>query len=453
LSRSPIFVTGSNSFVSAPMADERILSRLVVVGASHRTSSETTRDRLFISEDDLPVFLGRLAEAGFSQAVAMSTCARTEIFGLAEDASAARSGAIRVLSDLGALEPELLAAETYAHEREDALRHLFRVAASLDSPIVGEPEVTGQFRDAVRIAEAHDTVGSGLNAVIQAANGAAKRIRTETTIGERSVSMAACACQVARDVQGDLSRVSAVLVTGGEMGELIVDQLRTAGLSRMTVVARSRARAEIGARRYECHHAVLDDLPGMLPDADIVISSLGAGRHLIDRDTAGAALAQRRRRPMLFIDAAIPSDVDPAVNDLDGAFVYSLDDLERIALEGRSLRDQAAEDATAIVNEEVVKFQRASAERNATPAVTALRDHFERVRIDVMSDLTRNDPALDDASRRLVNRLLHAPSETLRALAADNDPAAAPAEELIRRLFGIDSDTPDGGGSTGEDKT
>lgn len=424
------------------MADERILSRLVVVGASHRTSSETTRDRLFISEDDLPGFLKIISEAGFSEAVAMSTCARTEIFGLAEDGGAARLGAIAAMSDLGRFEAGSLAPETYSHEGADALRHLFRVAASLDSPMVGEPEVTGQFRDAVRIASAHDHVGGGLSTVIQAANGAAKRIRSETPIGERSVSMAACASQVARDVQGDLSRVSAVLVTGGEMGELIIDQLRAAGLTRLTVIARSRARAEIGARRYDCHHGVLDDLPTLLPDADIVVTSLGAGRHLFDRVAAETALAVRRRRPMLFVDAAIPSDVDPAVNELDGAFVYSLDDLERIALEGRSSRDRAAEDAESIVGDEIERFLRATAERNATPAVTALRAHFERVRADVLAESASTDAALDEATRRLVNRLLHAPSEALRMLSAKDDPAGLQAEELLRKLFDIEPGPP-----------
>lgn len=422
------------------MADERVLSRLVVVGASHRTSSEATRDRLFISEDDLPGFLQKLSVAGFSESVAMSTCARTEIFGLADSAAMARDGAISVLSDLGGFDAGALANETYYHDGEDALRHLFRVAASLDSPIVGEPEVTGQFRDAVRIATAHDHVGSGLSSIIQAANGAAKRIRSETPIGQRSVSMAACASQVARDVQGDLSRIAAVLVTGGEMGELIVDQLRAAGLKRLTVVARSRARAEIGARRYECHHGVLDDLPTLLPEADIVVTSLGAGRHLFDRSTAETALAQRRRRPMLFVDAAIPSDVDPAVNDLDGAFVYSLDDLERIALEGRSSRDRAAEDAETIVGEEVDGFRRATAERNATPTVTALRAHFERIRSDILAESSTADPALEETTRRLVNRLLHTPSETLRVLAAENDPERLQAEKLLQELFDIPAD-------------
>ena len=425
------------------MADERVLSRLVVIGASHRTSSEATRDRLYISEDDLPGFLTKVSQAGFSEAVAMSTCARTEIFGIAEDGGAARTGAIGLLADLGGFDAKALRGETCFHQGEAALRHLFRVVASLDSTNVGEPEVTGQFRDAVRIATMHEHVGGQLGSVIQAANSAAKRIRSETSIGERSVSMAACASQVARDVQGDLSRVSAVLVTGGEMGELIVDQLRAAGLRRLTVVARSRARAEIGARRYDCHHAVLDDLTSLLPDADIVVTSLGAGRHLFDRGMAQAALV-RRRRPMLFLDAAIPSDVDPSVNDLDGAFVYSLDDLERIALEGRSLRDRAAEDAESIVGDEVERFRRAAAERGATPAVTALRAHFERARSDILAELTHVDPALDEVTRRLVNRLLHAPSEALRTLSANDDLAGRRAEELLRHLFDIDSRLPKG---------
>jgi len=424
------------------MADEFILSRLVVVGVSHRTSSEATRDRLFISENDLPVFLKEVSEAGFSEAVALSTCARTEIFGLADEGDAARKGAIGVLSKLGGFVPDVFVSETYSHFGKDALRHLFRVAASLDSPIVGEPEVTGQFRESVRIAAMNDYVGSDLSTVIQAANAAAKRIRSETPIGERSVSMAACASQVARDVQGDLSRVSAVLVTGGEMGELIVDQLRAAGLLQLKVIGRSRARAQLSARRYDCHYGVLDDLPAMLPDVDIVVTSFGVGGFLFDPVSVEVALAARRRRPMLFVDAAIPSDVDPAVNELDGAFVYSLDDLERIALAGRSLRDRAAEDAESIVGREVDDFLRAAAERNATPTVTALRAHFEGIRVEILRESISSDPALDDTTRRLVNRLLHAPSESLRMLSAEDDPAALQAEKLLRQLFNIKTGMP-----------
>ena len=419
------------------MSDERILSRLVVVGASHRTSSEATRDRLLIGEDDLPGILTRLRDAGFAEAVAMSTCARTEIFGIAADPRAARDGTVRVLAELGGFEVEELSSQTYCHEREAALRHLFRVASSLDSPVVGEPEVTGQFRESVRLADAAGFLGSSLGAVVQTANRVAKQIRTDTAIGERPVSMAACAVQVARDVQGDLARARAILVTGGEMGELIADHLRAAGLSQLTVLARSRARAEISARRYECHAGVLDDLSALLPEADIVVTSLGAGRYLFGTGNVSDALAARRRRPMLFVDAAIPSDVDPAANDLDGAFVYSLDDLERIALEGRSQRGEAAAEADAIVERGLALFARDNAERAAAPAVAALRDHFEAVRQEVLAERSGGDPAVDDATRLLVSRLLHEPSEALRKLAAEDSLAGNEAERLLRRLFDI----------------
>ena len=419
------------------MSDERTLSRLVVVGASHRTSSEATRDRLLIAEEDLPDFLTGLRAGGFEDAVAMSTCARTEIFGLAPDTAAARDGAVAALAKLGGFDTSEIGPQTYTYSAEDALRHLFRVSASLDSPVVGEPEVTGQFRDAVRIADAGNFLGAGLNTIVQAANRTAKRVRSETTIGQRPVSMATCAVQVARDVQGDLTRVRAMLVTGGEMGELIADQMRDAGLSQLTVVARSRARAEISARRYDCHFGVLDDLPGLLAETDIVVTSLGAGQHLFDRNNVSDALVARRRRPMLFVDAAIPSDVDPSVNELDGAFAYSLDDLECIALEGRFQRDEAAAEAEAIIDAEVQEYLRAVAEREAAPAVSALRQHFERVRQGVLSDIAGDDPVVDEATRRLTNRLLHDPSEALRALAADSPEDGAEIEKLVRRLFGI----------------
>lgn len=422
------------------MTDERNTGRLVVIGANHRTSSEATRDRLFIEEERLPGLLREAADAGLSEAVLLSTCARTEIVGIAEEPDAAKPHVVGLLARLGGFDPAALEAELYDHRDDAAVRHVFRVASSLDSPIVGEPEVTGQFRDAVRIAAGCGRVGTQLDAVVQAANAAAKRVRTETAVGERSVSMAACAVQVARDVHGDLSRAAALLVTGGEMGEMIVDRLRDSGLERLTVAARSAPRAEIAARRYGCHHTVLDDLPDRLSKADIVVSTQGAGRYLFDPETVEAALVLRRRRPLLLVDAAIPCDVDPAVNDLDGAFVYSLDDLERIALEGRSQRDEAAAEAEALIEEELERFRRAGAERSAVPALSALRDRFEALRRDVLSDLGNADPAVDEATLRLVNRLLHDPSINLRDMAGRNDPALRDAERHIRRLFSLDGD-------------
>ena len=418
------------------MSDERTLSRLVVVGASHRTSSEATRDRLFIAEQDVPGFLAGVRETGFTHVVVMSTCARTEIFGLASDQTAARAGAVDALARLGGFDVEDLRRQTYFYQAEDALRHLFRVSAALDSPIVGEPMVTGQFREAVRVADAGGFLNAELNALIQEVNRTSKRIRTETVVGQRPVSMATCAVQVARDVHGDLGRIRSILVTGGEMAELITDQLCDAGLSHLTVVARSRARAEISARRYNCHFKDLDDLPGLLAEADIVITSLGGGQYLFHAENVSSALAARRRHPMLFLDAAIPSDVDPAVNDLDGAFAYSLDDLEGIVLEGRFQRDEAAAEAEAIIEAAIHDYFRVIAERDAVPAILALRQHFERIRLDVLSDSDAVS-GVDEVTRRLINRLLHDPSETLRKLVGAEPDGVPDAEILVRKLFGL----------------
>ncbi len=422
------------------MMDERNTGRLVVIGANHRTSSEATRERLYIEEGRVPSLLRDAAEAGLYKAVLLSTCARTEIIGIADEPDNAKPRVIGLLARLGGFEPSALELELYDYQDDAAIRHVFRVAASLDSPIVGEPEVTGQFRDAVRIAAGCGRLGAQLDALVQAANAAAKRVRKETAIGERSVSMAACAVQVARDVHGDLSRASALLVAGGEMGEMIVDRLRESGLKRLMIVARSAPRAEIAARRYGCHHAALDDLPDWLVKADIVISTRGAGHYLFDPKNVEAALVLRRRRPVLIVDAAIPCDVDPAVNELDGAFVYSLDDLERIALDGRSQRNEAAAEAEALIEDEIERFRRADAERSAVPVLSALRKRFEAVRKDILSDLGNSDATVDMATLRLINRLLHDPSINLRDMAGRNDPALQDAEGHMRRLFSLDAD-------------
>ena len=422
------------------MPDERKLSRLVVVGASHRTSSEATRDRLLIKDDNLAGLLAQLRQAGLPDAVVLSTCARTEIFGLASDVEAARTSLVECIAKLGRFDIKEIAPQTYFYQAENALRHLFRVASSLDSPIVGEPEVTGQFREAVRMAGDANFLGPELKGIVQAINRTVKRVRSETTIGERPVSMAACAVQVAKDVHGDLSRTRSILISGGEMGELIVDQMLDAGLKQLTILARRPARAEATARRYGCHHSRLDSLPGMLAETDIVISSLGDGSPLFRRDNVSEALAARRRRPVLFIDAAIPSDVDLAVNDLDGAFVYSLDDLERIAVDGRYQRCEAASDAEAIIDVELKSYQRVAAERNAVPSVSMLREHFERIRQEVLLGTGAKDPEFDQLTRLLINKLLHQPSEVLRELSVENPERASETASQLRKLFGLPDD-------------
>ena len=375
----------------------------------------------------------------------LSTCDRVEVHAIHDDPAAAAATIGTALAERAALDPGALTPKLYRRAGAEALRHVFEVAAALDSQIVGEPQVLGQLKAAHRLAAAAGALGPGLETVLQAAYGAAKRVRSETAIGERPVSMAAAACQLARDIHGDLSGATALLLGDGEMGELIAGQLHGAGLRRLLVAAPVEARAAALAERLDCHIVKWDELAARLADAEIVVAGLGGRRYVISAELMGDALKRRRNRPMFLVDAAVPGDIDPAVDALGEAFRYDLDALERVALDGRDRRGQAAAEAAAIVEAAVAAFVRSRGERAAAPTIAALRAHFERVRCEVL-DAGAAEPA-EELTRRLVNRLLHDPSEALRDVAANAGAAGADeaadrerAERLVRRLFRLDAD-------------
>lgn len=411
------------------------IKRHVIVGANHRSSAASTRDRLFVGEDGHCDFLGRLRDAGLSQALLLSTCARVEVQAVDDDPVAAAGAVARLFAEKSGIGGSDLAPQIYTKRDEEAVHHVFSVTASLDSPVPGEPQVTGQVKDSHQRSLEAGMTGPELEAVLQAAYGVAKRVRNETTIGERPVSIAASALQLARDVHGDPSRCAALLIAGGDMGELIVEQMLGAGLGRLVVTAGVPARAAAIARHFGCHHAPIGTLPDLLVDADIVVASLGSGEYAVAADVVERALAARRRKPVFFIDAAIPGDVQPAVNGLDGAFLYDLDDLERVAARGRAGRDAAAAAARDIIDAEVAAYFRGRAARRAVPAVAAMRDHFESIRAAVLAETGGDDAG--EMTRLLINRLLHDPSRVLGEMAADGENPEA-AERLLRRLFGLD---------------
>ncbi len=414
--------------------------RLLVIGADHRTTLPAWRDQFAVIETNLAAELDRLRVRGFRDLTLLATCDRIELITLDTEAETARRSFAAYLAErLGAVEDELASA-LYVHEGPQALRHLFAVASSLDSLVLGEPHILGQLRAAHRAASEAGLVGGGLEAALQGAFAAARRVRRETRIGERPGSIAAAALEVAREIHGDLDRAVAVLIGVGEMGELMVDQLRLAGLGRL-VVAGTPPAAEAIALRLSCPWVSFPPTDALLAEGDILVAAATGGPRTLSAATMAAVLRQRRRRPVFVIDAAIPPTVEPAVNDLDGAFLYTLDDLERAAIAGRSAREVAAAEAWTVLDDEIAAFHRRQAERAAVPAVTALRRHFEAVR----TAMLRDQPGLDAeaATRLLVNRLLHAPSEVLRGLAASAGDAAD-AEALARRLFRLDRDDDEG---------
>ncbi len=406
-----------------------------VAGTNHRLWTQAVRDALFAEPGEVPGLLGRLRAHGLDQVVWLNTCDRVEVLGQHPDPALAMDTVLAVLADRAGAPKTLLTGQSHGLVGPAAVRHVFAVASALDSQVVGEPQVLGQVKEAYRQALAAGLVGSGLEALMQAAFAVAKRIRAETGIAEGPTSIAAAAVEIARDLHGDLARRTGLLIGSGDMGLLMVQHLREAGLGGLTVMTPVNARAETAARRLGCHHAPFADLEAALGAADVVVTAVGVGRIILNAEATQAAL-RRRRRPVFIIDAALPTDVDARVGEIDIAFVYDLADLERVALRGRISREAAAAAAWAMLDQAVAAFGRDRAERVATPLVAALRGHFEAVRQRVLGE---GGGDADEATRRLINRLLHQPCEGLRRLASqgDDDERVA-AERLLRLLFALD---------------
>ena len=396
------------------------------------------RDRVFTEPEEVPALLARLAGLGLRQAVWLATCDRIEVVLAHPRAAAAVAAVTDILVERAGTG---LGTQVRALTGAAAVRHLFAVAASLDSQVVGEPQVLGQVKAAYRQSLAAGLIGSELEALMQAAFAVAKRIRSETTITERPTSIAAAAVDIARDLHGDLGRRKGLLVGLGDMGVLMAAQLREAGLGTLTVMTPVDARAELAAQRLRCHYARFDTLTAGLAAADIVVTAVGLGRHILSADAVNEAVRRRRQQPVFIIDAALPTDVEPAVGEIEAAFLYDLADLERVALRGRVSREAAATAAWALLDQALAGFVRDRAERSAVPIVAALRRHFEACRRDVLAE--SGALGTEEVSRRLVNRLLHRPSEALRHLAADAGGAStlaerAAVERSLKMLFRLE---------------
>lgn len=413
-----------------------VLDRLVVTGANHRTAGQELRDALFIEDRALAPFFDRLGSVGVRDAMILATCDRVEIAAMAPAGDDPESAARRIRDALAenAGIADGLEGAFFTLTGSAAAHHLFSIASSLESQMVGEPEVLGQVKVAHRRAAELGHMGAGLDRVLAGALACAKRARSETTIGESAVSIVSAAVQVAREVLGRFDRAEALIVGGAEIGVAVAERLAAQGLAGVTVADPLAPRADALAARLGAHRLEMVELGDRLAGFDIVLTGLGSREPTVRADDVARALKSRHFRPMFLLDAGIPADVERAVTDIDDAYLFDLHDLERIALRGQENRLAAAAEARAIVDEEVQRFAAAEGGRAAAPVVTELRSHFE----DVRANLLREQPVLtaDEATRLLVNRLLHAPSRALRDMAADAQEPKAP-EGWISRLFGI----------------
>jgi glutamyl-tRNA reductase len=406
---------------------------LSLIGVNHKTAPIELRERIAISREELPEVTRALAAVpGVSECMIVSTCNRVEILTALESPSIDLTG---FLQDYFALDPALLKAHIYEHRNQAAVRHLFRVAASLDSMVVGEPQILGQVKEAFAVARTAGTVGGQLEHLLQSAFAAAKKVRTETEIGSNSVSIASVAVDLARKIFGSLTGRTVFLVGAGKMSELAARHLVQQGAGAIIVTNRTFERAQRMADQFNGRVIPFDQLYEAASEADIVITSTGAPHPIFRREHGQAFLHRRRNRPMFFIDIAVPRDVDPAMNKLEGIFVYDIDDLQSVAASHMAERSREATDAEALIAGEVERFHQRQRTVNVAPAIVALQRQAEELRQAELrhiharlGSLTAEQTAAVEAlTRGLVNKFLHPPMQALKQAARENDSARVEA--------------------------
>ncbi len=420
--------------------------RYAVVGASHHTADAAFRDRLFVDDEARAELLARLRDGGIDQAVVLSTCDRVEFHVAVPDPETG----VRAIEDVVAARTgrrhATVEEQVFRRYDQDAVRHIFRVACALESQVIGESQVLGQVKHAFAQSRDAAMVGTDLDTLYQATFSLAKQVRTETRIGEGAVTVASAAVQIARDLHGDPAKMRLLVIGLGDTGALLLEQFRLAGVQDCVLTGPSR-RTERAAVRAQCHFTPFEALPGALAEADAVITASGTGRYLVDRALAVGALRQRRGVPVILFDCGSPEDVDPAVDDLDDAFRYTLADLERMARDGKFGRHEQAHDAARMVDERVLSFQKSLAAQEGIPGLVALRQHFEDVRRHVVEHHAHADA--EEATRLLINHLLHSPSKVLREVAAQGGVAdlrdTITVNRVVARLFDLQLEDTAGG--------
>ena len=402
---------------------------LALIGVNHKTAPIEVREKFAISGDELPEVTRALAAMpGVSECMIVSTCNRVEVLAAVESPAVDLAG---FLQNQFGLDGSALKDHLYEHHDQQAVRHLFRVASSLDSMVVGEPQILGQVKEAFRVARTAGTVGTQLEYLLQSAFAAAKKVRSETEIGSNSVSIASVAVELARKIFGSLNGRTVFLVGAGKMSELAARHLLQQGAGAILVTNRTLARARTMAEDFNGRVIPFEQLYEAASDADIVITSTGAPHAIFRREHGVAFLHRRKNRPMFFIDIAVPRDVDPAMNKLEGLFVYDIDDLQTVAASHMAERAREAGDAEALIAAEVERFHQRQRTVNVSPAIVALQNRAEELR---QAELRRiqarlgtltpeQEAAVEALTRGLVNKFLHPSMQALKQAARDNDSA------------------------------
>ena len=417
---------------------------LFVAGLNHRTAPVALREQLAVEEDKLRELIRDVHATGaVGEAVVISTCNRVEVYALADAPGEARAAVFRRLCqhrgvDLAAVEPHL-----YTHEDDEAVRHVFRVAATLDSMMVGEPQILGQVKDAFALAQACETVGPTLHTLFSQAFAVAKKVRTETDIARHAVSVSFAAVELAKKIFAGLTGRAVLLVGAGKMSELAARHLVDQGAFPIYVANRTWSRAQDLARALSGTAVPFAELDVALGSVDIVVTSTGASEPVIRRELVQEVMHGRRGRPLFFIDIAVPRDVEESVGTLPDVYCYDIDDLKQVVDANLRERAREAQRAEALVDREVAKFAARLRDVEVIPTIVSLRERLEAIRASELKRALARVPgapaetreAMEALSSAIVNKILHAPITKLRE--SSRAGAGRSWTTLVQELFGL----------------
>lgn len=422
------------------------MTNIIAVGLSHKTAPVELRELLAVPESRIGEALGRLmTHACIKEGMLLQTCNRVEVFAVVDHVEEGFSAVQEFFVETHlSLSAEQVLPHVYWYAGERAINHLFRVASSLDSMVVGEPQILGQVKDAYEAALTHNTSGVILNKLVKKGISVAKRVRTETRIAENAVSVSYAAVELAKKVFSNLKSRTVLLVGAGEMAKLAARHLVNHGVRHVLITTRDARRALTVAERYDGTSIPFEEFRGWLGKADIVLCSTGASHYLIGAEDVARAVRERMNRPMFLIDVSVPRNIDPSVREIDNAFLFDIDDLEMHVEQNRKERRQEAEKAEHIVREEVSVIQKWLESLKATPTIVALRKRAEQIksaelekifgRLANLSDVER--AAVESMASAIVNKLLHGSLVTLKSAPQSADGSIF--IEAARRFFHLD---------------
>jgi len=415
---------------------------LIVLGLNHKTASIDLRERIAFAEDQLEKALRQLKSLSpLKENMILSTCNRVEIYAAVRDAEKALLDLKEFLSQFHGLPLKAFEKNLYARVGEEAVRHIFRVASSLDSMVVGEPQILGQIKSAYETAVQAKTSGLILHRLLHRAFHVAKRVRTETKIGDSAVSVSSVAVELARKIFETLEKRTVLLIGAGEMCELAARHLISAGVEKVWVTNRTYQRAVSLAQEFKGEAIPLGEMNQGLKKVDIVLSATDSPQYLILYDQVAKVIKERRQKPIFFIDIADPRNVEPRVGDIENVYLYNIDDLKKVADENIHDREKEAKTAEAIVREEVTRFVSWYHSLEVTPTIVALRNKFEEIRkkelektFSLLPHLSEKEKkSLEALTSAIINKILHAPSTLLKQ--SDEATMADFYLDALRTLF------------------